>query len=80
MSSTATTSTSLPDEKVYIRIYSCKDCDGLFRAAVVHMMEAKLRRSCTRDVHKYDLRVNDVKLLDYRKTNYNWCKCRSKPK
>jgi hypothetical protein len=70
----------MKDEDVYIRKSSCKQCKNIFRVSVVHMMDAKSKARFNREVTKYDLLVNDIPLLEYRKTaasDMKWCECKS---
>ena len=73
---TAATKREVPDEEVWIRISSCRKCGGCVRQAVVYRLTSKTRAMFNREVLKYDLAINEMTLLDYRKTKIKWCNCK----
>jgi hypothetical protein len=75
MEATAT-KREVPDEEVSIRISSCRKCGGSVRQAVVHRLDSKTRAMFNREVLKYDLAINEMKLLDYRNAKLKWCNCK----
>lgn len=66
----------LPDEKVFIKISSCNNCNGIIRAAVEHEMDTKMKNEFSKEVMKYNLNVSSISLLEYRKDFKQWCDCK----
>ena len=67
----------MKDEDVKVKISQCQNCNGIVRAAVVHMMTKKSIKDFMKEVVQYDLNVTTIQLIEYRKGLINWCTCKS---
>lgn len=67
--------TDLKDEDVIVKISSCNACKGIVRTAIKHMTGEQNKKEFMKEVLKHDLSVNDISLLEYRKTHFDWCNC-----
>jgi hypothetical protein len=65
----------LPDDKVNVKISSCKDCKNVIRVAVEHMMSEASKKEFYKEVTKFELDVKTIPLLEYRK-GVDWCRCK----
>ena len=68
---------NLPDEEVNIKLSVCNKCNDIVTASVEHMMDRKIKNEFAKEVMKYNLNVKSIPLLEYRKMDIKFCKCKN---
>ena len=63
----------LPDDQVNIKISICNRCGGLVTSAVEHLMSRSSKNSFAKEAFEYDLQIKTISLLEFRKTEFNFC-------
>jgi hypothetical protein len=65
----------LKDEDIKVKISTCNKCSGQVRVALTHYLTPKSTKEFMNEVMKYNLSVNEVYLLDYKKSIIKHCNC-----
>lgn len=63
------------DEDAIVKISYCSKCEGIVRSSIEQTMNRKSKLEFAKEVMIYNLSVKSMPLLEYRKLNWEWCKC-----
>jgi len=60
---------------VNVKISRCPKCKQPVRMTVSHMMDGEEKKEFYDEARKYDLNIEEVPLLEYRKMDLKFCDC-----
>ena len=70
-------SEEIKDEDVIVKMSVCQKCEGWVTVSVKHMMDAKSKNSFAKEAMEYNLKIQEIPLLEYRKSTISMCECNS---